>query len=61
LTGRRIFEIILKNKSGYTDDFAHMKKVTGYVHRHRVQRPKGGVEDSEWRYSLMNWGYLPLK
>jgi hypothetical protein len=44
------------------DDFAHMRKVTGYVKRHRAQRPQQeDVEDSRWRYSLMNWGHGPLK
>jgi hypothetical protein len=37
--------------------------VTGYVHRHMAQGPehKADVEDSNWRYSLMNWGHDPLK
>ena len=43
------------------DDLAHMRKVVGYVHRHSAQRPKGDVEDTHWRYSLMNWGHDPLK
>ena len=42
-------------------DYAHMKKVTGYVHRHLKQKPSGDVEHSRWRYSLMNWGHDPLK
>jgi hypothetical protein len=61
-SGRRIVEILGKNKSEYTDDdLAHMKKVSGYVHRHQVQKPNGDVENSNWRYSLMNWGHDPLK
>ncbi|MEZ5785107.1 MAG: DUF3140 domain-containing protein [Xanthobacteraceae bacterium] len=43
------------------DDYAHMRKVTGYVHRHLAQRPSGDVSDTRWRYSLMNWGHDPLK
>jgi hypothetical protein len=44
------------------DDYAHMRKVVGYVHRHLAQRPtKERVEDSRWRYSLMNWGHDPCK
>jgi hypothetical protein len=43
------------------DDYAHMRKVVGYVHRHLAQRPSGDVEDTRWRYSLMNWGHDPLK
>ena len=61
-SGRRIVEILGKNRSEYTDDdLAHMKKVSGYVHRHQVQKPNGDVENSNWRYSLMNWGHDPLK
>jgi len=60
-SGRRIVEILRKKKSDYTDDdLAHMKKVTGYVHRHKAQKPKD-PEDSKWRYSLMNWGHDPMK
>jgi hypothetical protein len=61
-SGRKIVEILQKNKSDYTeDDLEHMQKVTGYVHRHKAQGPNGDVEDSKWRYSLMNWGHDPLK
>jgi hypothetical protein len=28
---------------------------------HLAQRPEGDVEDTRWRYSLMNWGHDPLK
>ncbi len=37
----------------------HMRKVVGYVERHRAQRPSGDVTDTPWRYSLMNWGHDP--
>ncbi|GAA2055298.1 DUF3140 domain-containing protein [Williamsia deligens] len=61
-SGRRIVEILRTNKSDLTDDdAAHMRKVVGYVHRHRAQEPKGDVTDTKWRYSLMNWGNDPLK
>jgi hypothetical protein len=61
-SGRRILEIKHKKKSDYTDDdVEHMKKVNGYVKRHLGQGPKNGIEDSKWRYSLMNWGHDPLK
>jgi len=61
-SGRRIVEILGKNKSEYTDDdIEHMGRVVSYVHRHQVQKPQGEVEDSNWRYSLMNWGHDPLK
>ncbi len=38
-----------------------MNKVQGYVHRHLEQRPAGDVDQTRWRYSLMNWGHDPLK
>ena len=61
-SGRRIVEIKRKNKSDYTnDDVEHMKRVNGYVKRHLGQGPKKDPEDSNWRYSLMNWGHDPLK
>ena len=61
-SGRRIVEIQRKKKSDYTDDdIEHMKRVNGYVKRHLGQEPKNDVEDSKWRYSLMNWGHDPLK
>ena len=61
-SGRRIVEIKRKKKSEYTDDdVEHMKRVNGYVKRHLGQEPKNGIENSKWRYSLMNWGHDPLK
>jgi hypothetical protein len=61
-SGRKIIKILQKKKGDLTDaDEAHMRKVVGYVHRHLAQRPKGDVEDTAWRYSLMNWGHDPLK
>ncbi len=58
---RRIVELLRKKNSDYTDDLDHMRKVNGYVKRHLKQRPNKDVEDSKWRYSLMNWGHDPLK
>ena len=62
-SGRHIVEIKRKKKADLTDDdYAHMKKVVGYVHRHLKQGgPDEDVEHSPWRYSLMNWGHDPLK
>lgn len=61
-SGRRIVEIRRKNVDDLTDaDHDHMEKVIGYVHRHCAQGPDGDVENSDWRYSLMNWGHDPLK
>jgi hypothetical protein len=62
-SGRRIVEIKRKKKAELDDeDYAHMRKVVGYVKRHLAQGgPAEGVEDSRWRRSLMNWGHDPLK
>jgi hypothetical protein len=62
VSGRRIVEIKRKKKADLTEeDYAHMKKVAGYVARHCAQGPADDVEHSKWRYSLMNWGHDPLK
>lgn len=61
-SGRRIVAIKRTNKDDLTDDqYDHMKKVVGYIHRHKAQEPSGDIKDSDWRYSLMNWGHDPLK
>jgi len=62
-SGRRIVALLGEKRGELTDDdHAHMRKVVGYVHRHLAQRPtKEAVEDSRWRYSLMNWGHDPCK
>ena len=62
-SGRHIIAIKHKKKSDLTGtDYAHMNKVVGYVHRHLKQGgPAKDKDDSDWRYSLMNWGHDPLK
>jgi Protein of unknown function (DUF3140) len=61
-SGRHIVRILRMKKGDLTDsDYAHMQKVVGYTHRHLAQRPSGDVEDTAWRFSLMNWGHDPLK
>ena len=60
-SGRRIVRILRKAKDELTeDDFAHMRKVVGYIARHSAQRPEN-LYTSRWRYSLMNWGHDPVK
>ncbi len=59
-SGRRIVRLLRTRQDDYTDDdFAHMRKVAGYVHRHLAQRPDGDVSETPWRYSLKNWGHDP--
>lgn len=59
-SGRRIVSLL--RKSEYSeDDYAHMRKVVGYVRRHTAQGgPAEDKANSRWRYSLMNWGHDPL-
>jgi hypothetical protein len=60
-SGRKIVKILGKKRDDLTDDdYAHMRKVVGYVRRHSAQRPEN-VYTSRWRYSLMNWGNDPTK
>ena len=61
-SGGRIVEIKRTKKDDLTDDqYDHMNKVVGYVHRHLSQKPGSDIENSDWRYSLMNWGHDPCK
>jgi hypothetical protein len=61
-SGRKIIKLLGTKKGDLTSgDEEHMRKVVGYVHRHLAQRPSGDVRDTNWRYSLMNWGHDPLK
>ena len=55
-SGRKIVEILGKDRSHYTDeDIDHMRRAVGYVHRHQAQQPQGDVEDTNWRYSLIDF------
>ncbi|HET9638354.1 MAG TPA: DUF3140 domain-containing protein [Allosphingosinicella sp.] len=58
-SGRRIVGLLRRGPSG-DSDYAHMRKVVGFIRRHRAQEPANMVT-SRWRYSLMNWGHDPLK
>ena len=61
-SGRRIVEIKRTNKDEITESqLDHMQKVVGYVHRHLAQKPSSDIKESDWRYSLMNWGHDPCK
>ena len=60
-SGRWIADILEKPESKLSDDdYAHMRKVVGFVRRHLAQEPANAAT-SRWRYSLMNWGHDPLK
>ena len=60
-SGRAVAIILGKTSDQLTDgDYAHMRKVVGFVARHLAQEPANPVT-SRWRYSLMNWGHDPLR
>lgn len=63
-SGRRIVRILRTKKADLDGgDYAHMRKVVGFVRRHLAQGPHDEfrIPASRWRYSLMNWGHDPLK
>jgi hypothetical protein len=61
-SGRRIVAILGRDHGALSDvDYAHMRKVVGFVRRHRAQRPARDVTHTRWRYALMNGGHDPLK
>jgi hypothetical protein len=60
-SGRRIVLILRTPEPELEpEDYRHMRKVVGFIRRHRAQEPVN-IVTSRWRYSLMNWGYDPLK
>jgi hypothetical protein len=60
-SGRRILAILRTPVAALSgEDYAHMRKVVGFVRRHRAQEPANPVT-SRWRWSLMNWGHDPLR
>ncbi len=60
-SGRQIVRILRTSATELAAaDYLHMRKVVGYVQRHRAQRPEN-IYTSRWRYSLMNWGHDPVK
>lgn len=59
-SGKRIIDIKSKKKANLTeDDYSHMNKVVGYIKRHKAQEPDGDIKETDWRYSLKNWGHDP--
>ncbi len=61
-SGRHIVELLHHKQSDYSvGDYAQMRRVVSYVHRHLAQRPSGDITETHWRYSLMNWGHDPAK
>ncbi|GGH00256.1 DUF3140 domain-containing protein [Mucilaginibacter phyllosphaerae] len=60
-SGEHIIRILGKKKAELSDaDYKHMQKVNGYIARHVAQKPKD-PKNSNWDYSLKNWGHDYLK
>jgi hypothetical protein len=61
-SGRTILTILRTPPAKLSEEQArHMRKVVGFIRRHRAQRPHGDITRTRWRYSLMNWGHDPMK
>jgi len=57
-SGERIVKILDKKKDDLSNsDYEHMQKVNGYIKRHLAQKPKGDDSETNWNYSLKNWGH----
>jgi hypothetical protein len=61
-SGAKIINIKRTRKDDLSDDqWDHMADVVGYIKRHCSQGgPENDIENSKWRFSLMNWGHDPL-
>lgn len=61
-SGRRIVEILTaKRKRPHRGRLRAHAQGCRYAKRHLAQRPQGNIDESPWRYSLMNWGHDPAK
>jgi len=61
-SARKIIRFLEHRGGAFNEpDHKHMRKVLGYIARHMAQRPRGDVTETPWRWSLMNWGFDPLK
>ena len=61
-SARRIISILGAPDDALDDaDYAHMRKVVGFVRRHRPGRPMRDPWSSRWRHALMNWGHDPMR
>ncbi len=61
-SGRHVVEMLHRKQADYsTGDYAQMRRVISYVHRHLARKPSGDITETHWRYSLMNWGHDPAK
>ena len=57
-SGQKIIDILGTKKADLKEeDYKHMQKVAGYIKRHTAQQPDGDLSETNWNYSLKNWGY----
>ncbi len=60
-SGEKIIKILQAKTSDLKDvDYEHMSKVISYISRHSAQKPIEPKE-SNWLYSLKNWGHDAMK
>lgn len=60
--GDRTIKILRKKRFELTKgNFDHMERVISYLPKKIAERPEGDITNSIWRYTLMSWGYDPLK
>lgn len=60
-SAKKIIDIKRTKKDELSDSqYDHMNKVIGYIKRHKAQKPDGNKKESDWRYSLKNWGHDPI-
>ena len=61
LSGFRTVELLETPPEQWRDsEWAHVRRVSSFVRRHRAQWPRGDVADRRWRHALRNWGHDPL-
>lgn len=60
-SGRRNLALLGKERDELgPEDWRQVRRTVGFIRRHLAQRPEGDVEDTRWRWSLLNWGHDPL-
>ncbi|GAB2688377.1 DUF3140 domain-containing protein [Mucilaginibacter koreensis] len=57
-SGEKIVKILHTKEADLKEaDYKHMQKVNSYIKRHSAQKPDGDVSETNWNYSLKNWGH----
>lgn len=59
---RHLIEIRRKLRDELDDaDYEYLRRVSKAIDGALTARPPGDIRESDWRYSLMNYGHDPLK